>query len=315
MAGGCESDLQKVVKKRETMNDLETGIMLPAEQKLSWSYVLSQSYRLYAEDFRTYFRLAIIPVVIAYAFTYFERPAARHFLRSGFLPMFSPRWVAVTILITFLQDAFYWTISTFFFASIAATLQNLKKADTQSILVVFMLLRKRLGALISIALLTWTLFFLGRGLSAFAVFQILERFGFGRNFWAVSGGIGLMLVLLAGLLSKFGLAVPELMSNPSVSARDAVRNSLKMTAGWELFFMMFLVKSAILAYCINWVADLGLNWKWHHWPLNEAAYFWIQWIVYICIAAALESPFFIAFSVLYSELKAQPKNSLGAMQV
>jgi len=284
------------------MNDLE-GNILPGEQRLSWGYVLSKSYKLYAEGFWIYFRIAIIPAVVAYAFTYFERPASRHFLRSGFLPMFSPGWVAVAILITFLQDAVYWTLSTFFFAAIAATFHNLKSADTQAMAAAFKLVRKRWGPLIFIALLTWTLFFLGRALSGFAVFELLERLGLGRNFWALSGGIGLMLVLLAGLLSKFGLAVPELISNPSVSVGVAVRNSLKATAGWELFFMMFLVKSAILAYCINWVADLGLNWKWHHWPLNEAAYFWIQWFVYIAIAAALESPLFIAFSVLYCELK------------
>lgn len=285
------------------MNDLEGGIILLNEQKLSWGYILSKSYKLYTEHFWIYFRIAIIPAVVAYAFTYFERPASLHFLRSGFLPMFSPGWVAVAILITFLQGSVYWTLSTFFFAAIAATFHNLKSADTQAIAVAFKLVRQRWAPLIFIALLTWTLFFLGRALAAFAVFELLEHLGLGRNFWALSGGLGLMLVLLAGLLSKFGLAVPELISNPSVSARDAVRNSLKATAGWELFFMMFLVKSAILAYCINWVADLGLNWKWHHWTLNEAAYFWIQWVVYICIAAALESPLFIAFSVLHSELK------------
>lgn len=294
------------------MNALEAGITHVNEQKLSWGYVLSKSYKLYAQDFWTYFRIAVIPAVLAYAFTYFERPASLHFLRSGFLPMFSPQWVAVAIFITFLQGAVYWIISAFFFAAIAGTLENLKSTDTPAIAVAFVLVRKRLGALVSIALLTWTLFFLGRALSSFAVFELLEHLGLGSNFWALSGGIGLMLVLLAGLLSKFGLAVPKLMSNPSVSASDAVRNSLKETAGWELFFMMFLVKSAVLGYCINWLADLGLNSKWHHWTLNETAYFWLQWIVYICIAAALESPFFIAFSVLYNELKRRPEHLVSS---
>lgn len=294
------------------MNDLEAGITHVNEQKLSWGYVLSKSYKLYAQDFWTYFRIAVIPAVLAYVFTYFERPASLHFLRSGFLPMFSLKWVALAIFITFLQGAVYWTISAFFFAAIAGTLENLKSTDTPAIAVAFILVRKRLGALVSIALLTWILFFLGRALSGFAVFELLEHLGLGRNFWALSGGIGLMLVLLAGLLSKFGLAVPELISNPSVSASDAIRNSLKETAGWELFFMMFLVKSAVFGYCINWLADLGLNWKWHHWTLNETAYFWIQWIIYICIAAALESPLFIAVCVLYNELKKQPDHLLSS---
>ena len=179
------------------MNDLEAGITHVNEQKLSWGYVLSKSYKLYAQDFWTYFRIAVIPAVLAYVFTYFERPASLHFLRSGVLPMFSLKWVALAIFITFLQGAVYWTISAFFFAAIAGTLENLKSTDTPAIAVAFILVRKRLGALVSIALLTWILFFLGRALSGFAVFELLEHLGLGRNFWALSGGIGLMLVLLA----------------------------------------------------------------------------------------------------------------------
>lgn len=63
-----------------------------------------------------------------------------------------------------------------------------------------------------------------------------------------------MMVMVAGLISKFGLAVP-----------------------------------------------------------NPQLYSWIEWAVYLCIAAALESPLFIAFSVLHQEL--QPRDTFSQSPV
>jgi hypothetical protein len=120
-----------------------------------------------------------------------------------------------------------------------------------------------------------------------------------------------MLVLLSGLLSRFGLAVPELLRSPSSSIREAIRSSVKATKGWHFFFMIFLLKSSILGYSIYWASSMGLGWIWIHWSLNGAVYPWALGGLYICLAAALESPLFIAFSVLYGELQTRPEISLG----
>lgn len=70
-----------------------------------------------------------------------------------------------------------------------------------------------------------------------------------------------------------------------------------------MFFMMFLVKSAAIGYGIYWIAGQGLDWMWQHWTLNPNGFSWVQWSVYIFIAAVMETPLFIAFSVLYEELQ------------
>jgi hypothetical protein len=111
------------------MNDLEFETLAPQEQKLSWSYVLSRSYGLYAEHFWTYFRIALVPSLMAYAFRYFERPASHYFLRSGFSPTFSPKWLTFAISIAWIEGAVYWAISAFFFAAIASTFAT-EKPDT-----------------------------------------------------------------------------------------------------------------------------------------------------------------------------------------
>ncbi|HEY2391865.1 MAG TPA: hypothetical protein VGK22_11890 [Candidatus Angelobacter sp.] len=292
------------------MNDLEFETLAPQEQKLSWSYVLSRSYGLYAEHFWTYFRIALVPSLMAYAFRYFERPASHYFLRSGFSPTFSPKWLTFAISIAWIEGAVYWAISAFFFAAIASTFAT-EKPDTPAIADAFTLPRKLAATLFFIALLTWTLFFLCRSIAGFAVIEILQRFRLTGNYWVTFSAVSLILVLVAGLLSKFGLVVPELMGNLSTTGREAIRNSIKSTEGWEIFFMMFLTKSAVLGYAAYWATGFGMDWIWNHWDMGGTAYSCVQWAIYIFIAATLESPLFIAFSVLYSELQACREKSIG----
>jgi hypothetical protein len=97
--------------------------------------------------------------------------------------MFSIKWTALGIAIGWIRGAVYWIISTFFFAAIAATFDNVKAPDTQAVQDAFTLPRQRLGALTSFALLTWTVFFIGRILAGFAAAELLEYLGLGRNYW------------------------------------------------------------------------------------------------------------------------------------
>lgn len=284
------------------MNDFDSGAEDPQQQELSWQYVLSRSYGIYAEHFWTYFRIAIIPAFVAYAFSYVEPLATRHLFHG--MPIYSMKWAAWAIVIGWIRGAVYWTISAFFFAAIAATFDYAKTGDTQAIADAYTKPRKRLGSLIAIALLTWSLFYIGRALAGFAVAELLEHLGLGRNFWALTSAFGLMLVLIAGLLSRFALSIPEVTCNLSISSQDAIRNSIQATDGWELFFMIFLAKSAALGYCVLWVTSWALTWTWNHWTLNTQSYVALYWAVYICLAAMLESPLFIAFSLLYRELQA-----------
>ena len=150
----------------------------------------------------------------------------------------------------------------------------------------------------------WTLFYIGRTTSSFAVWRFLDIFHIGlRNFWVTTCALTVPILLLAGLLSKFGLAIPELMHNPSSPILNALKKSLKETEGWEVFFMMFLAKSAAIGYGIYWIAGQGIDLLWQHWALNPNGFSSVQQSVYIFIAAVVETPLFIAFSVLYIELQ------------
>ncbi|HKV95437.1 MAG TPA: hypothetical protein VJW20_23020 [Candidatus Angelobacter sp.] len=278
------------------------GIQDPNAKTTTWKLVLTRTYELYAAKFWTYFRIAIVPAVIAYAFSYFARIAIRQLVRASFFPPFSGKWLAMVTALEWTRGAIYWSISAFFFAAVSVTLMPRGAEDAQAVADAYTMPRKRLGAVAAVAVAARTLFYLGFALAGFAVAELMYRIA-PRNYWAMFSGISLMVLALAGLLCKFGLAIPELMHNAHSTAGSAMKKSLKKTAGWEVFFMVFLVKSAAIGYAIYWVADQGLTWLWQHWTLNPSGFSWVEWSVYIFIAAVVETPLFIAFSVLYMELQ------------
>ena len=146
----------------------------------------------------------------------------------------------------------------------------------------------------------------------FLLTSIMKRFGTESALpWAVVVVV-LPWIVIAGLLSRFALAIPLLMENESITVREAIRSSVRKTDGWEFFFMLFLAKSAILGYAIYWVAEYGFGQLWEHTSLGESAYYWITWAFYTCLAAMLESPLFIAFSILHRELKTKSEDAVAA---
>jgi hypothetical protein len=281
------------------MHDPQIGVGDPNQRSLTWGNVLALTYRLYAEKFWTYFRIALLPAVVASCFGYFQRTVTPQLLHSaGSLSSKLP----LMFLVGWTTGAVYSIISAFFFSAIAATIVG--AADDSPLADAYSLARKRLRPVIAWALLTWTLFYVGRMAAAFAVFELLDRFSL-THYWVRSLAIGAMFLMLLTLLSKFSLAIPELMQNTAISAGHAMRNSLKATEHWEVFFMFFLLKSATLGYFVYWVCNLILDQLWQHGYLSAVLDPYVTWFLNISIAAIIETPLFIAFSILYASLRAE----------
>lgn len=282
------------------MGDLEV-------QKFTWSYVLHRSYTLYAKNFWAYFRIALLPIGLAYLFRYMSRLAYRQLVSSYHLDHitnFSQAYLWF-ILYNWPTGAAYWIISAFFCAAIAATFYR----DQTSALAVFdayTLPRHRMGAIVAVALLAWTVFFIGKSALIFAMMHLLSRIHV-NNFWIREAVIDVVLLAMASLVARWGLAIPALMHAPKISIREGLRTSFRKTENWEPFFMFFLAKTAMAAYIAYWMIDQAMLWAWRHTSISARFYTWLDWTLYICLAAALESPLFIAFSVLHQESSAGPQ--------
>src|SRR5262249_22266247 len=287
-----------------------------------WTTVMLQTYTYYREHFLSLCVIALTPAILAYAYNYVSRVVIHQVYQIPPLPM-DPRlfstWIFRTLLwgslIGFIRNSVFWCISAFFFAAVAIQVLNVEKHNQSSISDAYSMARARLGAILSVTLMVWTLYFPAKTAIEIALMFLSYRFPWLYNDWPYLACELVPLLMIAGLLSRFGLVIPELMCNSSISARDAIRNSIRKTENWEPFFMFFLVKSAVVGYGTYWLANRLFDELWNRASISASAYSWVTWAVYICIAAMLESPLFIAFSILYRELNAKPDEALAARAI
>jgi hypothetical protein len=284
----------------------------PEVQKLNWSLVLHRTYTLYARNFWTYFRIALLPMAVAYLFSYVARQIYKQIWTNHPLTDFAKAYLVVS-LYNWTKGAVYWIISAFFCAAVAATFHR-DQTSNLAVSDAYTLPRHRIGAIATVALLAWTAFFIGRSSLNAALGYMMMRILV--NPWIKTGVIDVILLALGGLVARWGLAIPALIHDPKISMREALRTSIQRTEDWETFFMFFLAKAAVTAYCAYWLVQQGMHWAWYHTSVSATAYLWIEWALYICLAAALESPLFIAFSILYrdsslSEVEALPATAIN----
>ena len=281
------------------------------EERLTWSRLLTQSYGLYRRRFWTFFRMALLPGFLAILFRSAEQALLQQHMGRGRWGTLSPsEWLLITGF-SLAEQAFYWSMSAFFFAAVASNVMGNESDQTALVSDSYTAARNRLGAVLSVGLLVLLCFLVGRGVLLFAVFQIVQHMKDTTGL-AANLAFALPILLLAGILCRFGLAVPELMGNAKLSIRQAIRNSVRRSEGWELFFMVFLLKAALLAYAMSWLRNLGLAWLYEHGALSVALYPWAAQLVTVAIAALLEPPLFIAFSILHRELKVKTEDAVVA---
>lgn len=284
----------------------------PLEKKPAWSDLLAQSYRLDGERFWTLFRIALLPAALACFWPYVQRIGVRQLWGMGWIGFGSPGKFAVLVASGWVDGAFYWTLSGFFFAAVASNILADPDKPMPPFSDAYTQARNRIGLVMVVAMICWTLFWIGRAAGIFALFGLLDRLRVRPGFYGTMLLVSVPLLLLAGLLSRLGLTIPVLMHEPDTGLGRAVRISLRDTENWEPFFMMFLVKSALLAFGMYWLSGLGLGWLWRHGVLNNTTYPWVSQAFRIAIAAALESPLFIAFSVLYRDTCVTREDALPA---
>jgi hypothetical protein len=283
----------------------------PNERKLSWSLLLTTTYRIYYERFWKFFLMAVPMVLINYLFqqAHLNRLLLRQLLQSHWI---DPRHTFMVMApLSFLGDGFYWLTSAFFFGAVASNVLEVHQMKGLAISDAYSAVRDRVRPVLTAGMIAWTIFFIGRVVSYSALFKLSMRMG--QKYWI---GIFIILVplwIVSGLVARLGLTIPELLENPQLSIAGAVRSSIKKTENWEPFFMAFLAKSAILGYVIYSLAGRLLPRLLNLTTISDSTYYWITWIFYNFLAAVLESPLFIAFSVLYRDREAKHESSQAAI--
>lgn len=270
------------------------------ENKLTWNALLRKTYSIYHERFWTLFRVGLPAAFLAYLARHLLGPLGRKVMAQSTSSI--PSYWAAYKSVTFVQQGAYWIISAMFFAAVASNVIEREYEDRPPLSDGYTSVRKRLGAVIGIGALSWILMFIFGNLLMSGFLWLLM---YGRHIYMsrifMDTCFYVTQLLVAGLLSRMALAIPELMDDPKISLSQAVRSSIRKTENWEPFFIVFLLKSAVVAYAVYWLVQRGFHELWYRTRISATAYDWIVWAAYICIAAILESPLFIALSVLYCE--------------
>src|SRR5207302_7050083 len=107
VAGRRESDLQEDFRKggismsspQYSMDDISG----PGIKTLNWAYVFNRTYSLYAKNFWKYFRIGVVPAIIAYLCGYFLHILKREMLKG--VPFQSNGWVPINLMNVWLTGA------------------------------------------------------------------------------------------------------------------------------------------------------------------------------------------------------------------
>jgi hypothetical protein len=305
------------------------GISSPGEEKLSWTSLFRRTYSLYGIRFWPFCRMAFLPALLAFLFSqawgmwvrrflmhliYLLKPTPSRFPIDSFDKPLNPPWYEYFLnaanALSFVEGAIYWLLSAFLFAAVA-TYVLADETNPRPLADAYTVARERIGPIFGVGLLSWTCFMVSRIVGRFAALGIINRLHLG----AVSSTVLFVLpsVLLCGLLSRLGLAIPWLIDHPADSFSSAIRNSVRKTEDWEPFFMLFVIKSGIAAFVLFWLAGRGISWLWNRGIVTSGLLHWrLNWLAYICIATALETPLFIALSILHREKSITREESLPA---
>jgi hypothetical protein len=278
----------------------------PNEKALNWNYLLTETYRIYWERFGTFFRIAFVPALLAYFLHYVARMTMHRLVESR-LRFGTALYLGVVISAA--ENAAYWVLSGFLLAAIASRLLRENPQSSHLLSDDYSHARERLTIVFVVGLSLSLILFIGRGVAGFALYELLDRLHVVKNPWISRPSSAVMVLILAGLLSRFSLIIPEAVRDRSLSLGRALRNSIRKTEGWESFFMAFLVKSAAVGYAVFWLSDRALDLLWEHDMVNVTVAQWIDRAVQIGVAAALESPLFIALSILCRDWKPAPEEA------
>jgi hypothetical protein len=305
----AEDDLPEDVSKRSWRLNSAT------ERALNWMQLLKWAYGIFRERFEEYFPLVLGPGIVA-GTAYYGLDQLRYYLTS--LPVAqsifderSPssffRGLFIGGLLWWLQILVVWIAATFTFASVAVKVlgaanatsgrkipaaQAFRAAMTQFHKIAGMAF---LGAVATILFSNFVLPFFLR-LVPFVFFYF--RLNYEKFLLVYSVARNLIFVIFGALLWSLGPAIPNLVANPSLSVRDAVRIGLRHARQRRLFIVLWLGACAVCG-CLAYFAmeDIVRAACLHgEIPRAECSFFLV--LLVVVIVALLAGPVFIGLTVL-----------------
>jgi hypothetical protein len=317
MAGRTSGDLQKIKDERDV------SVNASDARHPTWGYVCTQTFRCFRAQFQYYFP----PVLLAGAFVYLcnyglQWASDKLVVRPSFESIMEParftiqRFVYAVgrVSIWSIQLWVVWLVFTFVLATFAVKMLHERHpaGNPMRIGEAFRLVRsRRQGSLVGISALA------GAATGLFSIFLMplllrplplllmqlhlvddLDNYRLAFTWTSAA-----LILMFAALLTKMALAVPELVDDPDVSVGGSIRNSIKATAGWELFFVLMFAIVGLAGGILYTAGSDFLEHSWKHGQLSSAGYGMLLAAFTAVVAALVITLVAITYSVLYMAVR------------
>lgn len=294
--------------------------MNASDARLTWLDICTQTILRFRAQFQYYFPPVLLVSAIAYPCIYglqwaHDKFAALPSYESAMDPARFPIphfiYVAARLSIWPIQLWVVWLVFTFVLAIFAVKMLHDRQTAESPMKIgeAFRLVRaRRLGSLVSISALA------GAATGLFNILLIpmllrpvpllLRQLRVFSDYFVIFGWIRTaFLLIFAALLTKMALAVPELVDDPDASLGGSIRNSIKATAGWELFFVLMFAISGLVGGILYTVGSAFLDESVQNSQLSSTGNGMLLAAFIIALAALAITLLAITYSVLYVGLR------------
>lgn len=302
-------------------------------RKPTWGYICAQTLRCFREQFQVYFPAGVLACTFAYCCNYgLQWISNKLVISRSFESTMEPEHLAIQhfayavgrVSIWSIQLWIVWLVFTFVLATFAVKMLQDRHStgSPMKIAEAFRLVRGgHLGSLVGISALAGTVTALFSILLMPLLLRplplLLMQLDLLDSYFAAFKRAGAALILLfAALLTKMALAFPELVDDQSASLGGAIRNSIKATAGWELFFVLDFGILGLFGGILYTAGSSFLEQSWKHEQLSSAGYEMLLAAFSVILAALAITLLAITYSILYvalryghSEVTAEPAQS------
>jgi hypothetical protein len=288
--------------------------------KPSWGYVGIQVLRRFRGEFQIYFPPALLASVVAYLCIYLLQSVREKLvITPTFESAMDPARFAVPGFLYALGRTSIWTIQSwvvwlvFAFMLASVAMRMLREIHPTEVTIgigeAFRFVRtRRLAALVGVSGLA------GAATAFFSIFLLplllrpLPLLLFQLNLlhdyviaydWATAA----LTLLFTALLAKMILAIPELADDQNVSIGQSIRNSIKATVGWEVFFFLEFGIFGLAGVILYFVGKDLLAGSWKHGQLTSTGYELMLAAFTILLAGVALALLAIVHSLLYVSLR------------
>jgi hypothetical protein len=262
--------------------------------------LLKHVYSVYGNQFRRWFAITAPTSLLASVVLLMADQRIRAIYGSIPRGEIQYHWseIAESYVLRFGSFFISWFLGCFALAAIATVVNGLDDDSSEAWRSdSYQKARENFGSLFLAALLTFCAFLTGMAVAGFVEFAVIRVIGW-AHFSRLNLGATLVgYVVVAGVVSWFGMAIPLILSG-DIGAWTGLKRSIRLSDGYEFFLFLLVVESVAGSYVAWYAVHYGLSFLFPVQLRYTAWYGWLVYFVSILASAAVQPPMFIGFSLL-----------------